>query len=156
YSGHPGAGAEIVASESDNDDEALVAALWHDTVEDTRVCREHITEKFNDTVAHLIDGVTKISGIFKSRDTKQAETFMKLLLSMAEDIRVVLIKFADRLHNMRTIQHLPREKQLQKATETMELYAPLAHRFGLFNIKSELEDLCFRVIDPNSFKFISR
>jgi GTP pyrophosphokinase/guanosine-3',5'-bis(diphosphate) 3'-pyrophosphohydrolase len=100
--------------------------------------------------------VTKISGVFKSRNTKQAETFMKMLLSMAEDIRVVLIKFADRLHNMRTIQHLPREKQMQKATETMELYAPLAHRFGLFNIKSELEDLCFKVIDPNSYKFIAR
>src|SRR5699024_1670658 len=143
YYYHPVAVAKIVASEINIDDVSVVAALLHDTVEDTKVTLEHIREKFNDTVAHLIDGVTKISGIFKSRDTKQAETFMKLLLSMAEDIRVVLIKFADRLHNMRTIQHLPREKQLQKATETMELYAPLAHRFGLFNIKSELEDLCF-------------
>lgn len=156
YYYHPVAVAKIVASEINIDDVSVVAALLHDTVEDTEVTLEHIKEKFNDTVAHLIDGVTKISGVFKSRDTKQAETFMKLLLSMAEDIRVVLIKFADRLHNMRTIQHLPREKQLQKATETMELYAPLAHRFGLFNIKSELEDLCFKVIDPNSFKFISR
>src|SRR5699024_2833607 len=108
------------------------------------------------TVAHIIDGVTKISGVFKSRNTKQAETFMKLLLSMAEDIRVVLIKFADRLHNMRTIKYLGREKQLKIATETIDLYAPLAHRFGLFKIKNELEDLCFKVIDPNSYKFISR
>jgi GTP pyrophosphokinase/guanosine-3',5'-bis(diphosphate) 3'-pyrophosphohydrolase len=153
---HPVSVAKIVASEINIDDVSVVAALLHDTVEDTAVTLDDIEEKFGEIVAHLIDGVTKISGVFKSRDTKQAETFMKLLLSMAEDIRVVLIKFADRLHNMRTIQHLPREKQLQKATETMELYAPLAHRFGLFNMKSELEDLCFKVIDPNSYKFISR
>ncbi|HKK46637.1 MAG TPA: bifunctional (p)ppGpp synthetase/guanosine-3',5'-bis(diphosphate) 3'-pyrophosphohydrolase [Balneolaceae bacterium] len=156
YYFHPVAVAKIVASEINIDDVSVVAALLHDTVEDTEVTLKDIEDKFGDIVAHLIDGVTKISGVFKSRNTKQAETFMKLLLSMAEDIRVVLIKFADRLHNMRTIQHLPREKQMQKATETMELYAPLAHRFGLFNIKSELEDLCFKVIDPNSYKFIAR
>ena len=156
YYYHPVAVAKIVASEINIDDVSVVASLLHDTVEDTEVTLDDIEEKFGDIVAHLIDGVTKISGVFKSRNTKQAETFMKMLLSMAEDIRVVLIKFADRLHNMRTIQHLPREKQMQKATETMELYAPLAHRFGLFNIKSELEDLCFKVIDPNSYKFIAR
>lgn len=156
YYYHPVSVAKIVASEINIDDVSVVAALLHDTVEDTEVTLDDIRDQFGDVVAHLIDGVTKISGVFKSRDTKQAETFMKLLLSMAEDIRVVLMKFADRLHNMRTIQHLPREKQLQKASETMELYAPLAHRFGLFNIKSELEDLCFKVIDPNSYKFIAR
>lgn len=156
YYHHPVTVAKIVASEINIDDVSVVASLLHDTVEDTEVTLDDIEEMFGDTVSHLIDGVTKISGVFKSRNTKQAETFMKLLLSMAEDIRVVLIKFADRLHNMRTIQHLPREKQMQKATETMELYAPLAHRFGLFNIKSELEDLCFKVMDPNSYKFISR
>ncbi|HBQ59548.1 MAG TPA: RelA/SpoT family protein, partial [Balneolaceae bacterium] len=101
-------------------------------------------------------GVTKITGVFKSRDSKQAEAFMKLLLTMAEDIRVVLIKFADRLHNMRTIQHLKREKQIKIASETMDLYAPLAHRFGLFRIKNELEDLCFKTIDPTSYKFVAR
>lgn len=156
YYYHPVAVAEIVASEINIDDVSVVASLLHDTVEDTKVTLDDINKHFGDTVAPIIDGVTKISGIFKSRNTKQAETFMKLLLSMAEDIRVVLIKFADRLHNMRTIQHLSREKQLQIATETLELYAPLAHRFGLFNIKNELEDLCFKVIDPNSFKFITR
>ncbi len=156
YYYHPVAVAKIVAAEINIDDVSVVASLLHDTVEDTEVTLDDIKEKFGDTVSHLIDGVTKISGVFKSRNTKQAETFMKMLLSMAEDIRVVLIKFADRLHNMRTIQHLPREKQMQKATETMELYAPLAHRFGLFNIKSEFEDLCFKVIDPNSYKFIAR
>lgn len=153
---HPLAVAGIVASEINIDHVSVVASLLHDTVEDTDVTLEDIEEQFGEIVSHLIDGVTKISGVFKSRDTKQAETFMKMLLSMAEDIRVVLIKFADRLHNMRTIQHLPREKQMQVATETMELYAPLAHRFGLFNIKSELEDLCFKVIDPNSYKFLAR
>ena len=156
YYYHPVEVAKIVASEINIDDVSVAAALLHDTVEDTSVTLEDIEKQFGETVSHLIDGVTKISGVFKSRDTKQAETFMKLLLSMAEDIRVVLIKFADRLHNMRTIQHLPREKQLQIAKETMELYAPLAHRFGLFNIKSEFEDLCFKVIDPNSYKFIAR
>lgn len=156
YYYHPVAVAEIVASEITIDDVSVIASLLHDTVEDTKVTLDDIEVLFGEDVAHIIDGVTKISGVFKSRNTKQAETFMKLLLSMAEDIRVVLIKFADRLHNMRTIQHLPREKQLQIATETIELYAPLAHRFGLFNIKNELEDLCFKVIDPNSFKFISR
>lgn len=156
YYYHPVAVAEIIASEITIDDVSVIASLLHDTVEDTEVTLDDIEALFGENVAHIIDGVTKISGVFKSRNTKQAETFMKLLLSMAEDIRVVLIKFADRLHNMRTIQHLSREKQLQIATETIELYAPLAHRFGLFNIKNELEDLCFKVIDPNSFKFISR
>lgn len=156
YYYHPVEVAKIMAADFTIDDESVAAALLHDTVEDTVVTLSDIEEMFGETVAHLIDGVTKITGVFENRDSKQAETFMKLLLSMAEDIRVVLIKFADRLHNMRTISHLPRQKQLKKATETMELYAPLAHRFGLFKIKNEFEDLCFKVIDPNSFKFIAR
>ncbi|MEX0822899.1 MAG: bifunctional (p)ppGpp synthetase/guanosine-3',5'-bis(diphosphate) 3'-pyrophosphohydrolase [Balneolaceae bacterium] len=153
---HPVEVAKIMAEEFTIDDESVVAALLHDTVEDTKVTLDGIEELFGDTVRHLIDGLTKITGVFENRDTKQAETFMKLILSMAEDVRVVLIKFADRLHNMRTISHLSRERQLKKATETMELYAPLAHRFGLFKIKNEFEDLCFKVIDPNSYKFIVR
>jgi GTP diphosphokinase / guanosine-3',5'-bis(diphosphate) 3'-diphosphatase len=153
---HPLEVAKIVASDLTIDDESVAAALLHDTVEDTSVTLDDIQKLFGETVAHIIDGVTKITGVFASRDTKQAETFMKMLLSMAEDIRVVLIKFADRLHNMRTIHHLPREKQLKIATETMELYAPLAHRFGLFNVKNEFEDLCFKVMDPNSYRFIAR
>jgi len=156
YYRHPVEVARIIVEDFNIDDESVVAALLHDTVEDTDVSLDDIRTIFGDTVAQLIDGLTKISGVFESHDTKQAETFMKLLLSMAEDIRVVLIKFADRLHNMRTIKHLPRQKQLKKASETMELYAPLAHRFGLFKIKNELEDLCFKVIDPNSYKFIAR
>jgi len=103
---HPLEVSIIVASEMNIDSVSVAAALLHDTVEDTDVTLEDIKETFGATVAHLIDGVTKISGVFKSRDTKQAETFMKLLLSMAEDLRVVLIQFADRLHEMRTIEHL--------------------------------------------------
>ncbi len=156
YYYHPVEVAKIVAQEINIDDISVISALLHDTVEDTDVTLEEIRFWFGDEVAVIIDGVTKIAGVFKSRDSKQAEAFMKLLLSMAEDIRVILIKFADRLHNMRTIQHLRREKQIQIASETMELYAPLAHRFGLFNIKNELEDLCFKAIDPTSFKFIAR
>jgi len=153
---HPLEVAKIMAEDFNIDDVSVAAALLHDTVEDTDVTLEMIEELFGGVVAHLIDGLTKIIGVFENKNTKQAETFMKLLLSMAEDIRVVLIKFADRLHNMRTIKHLPRQKQLSIAAETMELYAPLAHRFGLFKMKNELEDLCFKVIDPNSYKFLAR
>ncbi len=156
YYYHPVEVAKIVAQEINIDDISVIAALLHDTVEDTDVTLEDINFWFGEEVGVIIDGVTKIAGVFKSRDSKQAEAFMKLLLSMAEDIRVILIKFADRLHNMRTIQHLRREKQIQIASETMTLYAPLAHRFGLFGIKNELEDLCFKTIDPTSFKFIAR
>lgn len=156
YYYHPVEVAKIVASEINIDDISVIASLLHDTVEDTDVNLDDIRYWFGDEVALIIDGVTKITGVFKSRDSKQAEAFMKLLLTMAEDIRVVLIKFADRLHNMRTIQHLKREKQIKIASETMDLYAPLAHRFGLFRIKNELEDLCFKTLDPTSFKFVAR
>ena len=156
YYMHPLEVAYIIAREIGMDDVSIVAALLHDTVEDTSVSLEDIRMEFGPTVSHLIDGLTKISGVFKTKGTKQAETFMKLLITMAEDLRVVLIKFADRLHNMRTLYHLPKAKQLTIATETMELYAPLAHRFGLFKIKSELEDLSFKALDPNGFKFIAR
>ena len=156
YYYHPVEVAKIVASEINIDDVSVIASLLHDTVEDTDVNLDDIRYWFGEEVAVIIDGVTKITGVFKSRDSKQAEAFMKLLLTMAEDIRVVLIKFADRLHNMRTIQHLKREKQIKIASETMDLYAPLAHRFGLFRIKNELEDLCFKTIDPTSYKFVAR
>lgn len=153
---HPLEVAKIVAEDLAIDDVSVAAALLHDTVEDTSVSVEDIRTLFGDSVAHLIDGVTKIEGVFANRHAKQAEAFMKMLLSMADDIRVVLIKFADRLHNIRTLQHLPREKQLKIASETLDLYAPLAHRFGLFKIKNEFEDLCFKLLDPNSYNFIAR
>ncbi|MEX0778809.1 MAG: bifunctional (p)ppGpp synthetase/guanosine-3',5'-bis(diphosphate) 3'-pyrophosphohydrolase [Balneolales bacterium] len=152
---HPLEVATIVVREIGMDDVSVATALLHDTVEDTSVKLEDIEQEFGSSVAYLIDGLTKISGVIK-KSVKQAETFLKLLLSMAQDLRVVLIKFADRLHNMRTIQHVPRKKQLAIATETMELYAPLAHRFGLYRIKSELEDLSFKVMDPTGYNFISR
>ncbi len=153
---HPIEVSIIVAKEIGIDDVSVAAALLHDTVEDTPITLADIEKYFDPTVTHLIDGLTKISGVFKNRNTKQAEAFMKLLLSMSEDLRVVLIKFADRLHNMRTIQHLVREKQIVIASETIELYAPLAHRFGLYKLKSELEDLSFKVLDPTGYRFIAR
>lgn len=156
YYFHPLEVAHIVIKEMSLDDVSVAAALLHDTVEDTSISLEDIQHEFGDVVAHLIDGMTKISGVLKSRESKQAETFMKLLMSMAEDLRVVLIKFSDRLHNMRTLKHLPKPKQIKIANETLELYAPLAHRFGLFRLKSELEDLSFRAIDSQGYRFISR
>jgi GTP diphosphokinase / guanosine-3',5'-bis(diphosphate) 3'-diphosphatase len=153
---HPLEVAYIIAREIGLDDVSIVAALLHDTVEDTSVSLEEIRTEFGSTVVHLIDGLTKISGVFKTKGAKQAETFMKLLITMAEDLRVVLIKFADRLHNMRTLHHLPKAKQLTIATETMELYAPLPIALVCFKIKSELEDLSFKALDPNGFKFIAR
>ncbi|MDR9387668.1 MAG: bifunctional (p)ppGpp synthetase/guanosine-3',5'-bis(diphosphate) 3'-pyrophosphohydrolase [Balneolaceae bacterium] len=156
YYHHPLEVAKIVASDLSIDGESVVAALIHDTVEDTHVTLDDVRDVFGPTVANLIDGVTKIEGVFKNRQSKQAETFMKLILSMADDIRVVLIKFADRLHNIRTLQYLPREKQMKIASETLDLYAPLAHRFGLYQIKNEFEDLCFKLLDPNSYNFVAR
>jgi GTP pyrophosphokinase/guanosine-3',5'-bis(diphosphate) 3'-pyrophosphohydrolase len=105
-------------------------------------------------MANIIDGLTKIEGVFTSQKLGQAENVRKLMLSMATDLRVILVKFADRLHNMRTIEALPRKKQLRKASETLNLFAPLAHRFGLFPIKSELEDLCFEILDPEAYAHI--
>lgn len=153
---HPVAVAEIITDEIGMDDVSVAAALLHDTVEDTEVSLDDIEQEFGTTVRKLIDGLTKISGVFKSKGVKQAETFMKLLMYMAEDLRVVLIKFADRLHNMRTLHHLPTHKKVAIATETLELYAPLAHRFGLHRLKSELEDLSFKTTDPNGYHFIAR
>lgn len=153
---HPVAVAQIITDEIGMDDVSVAAALLHDTVEDTEVSLDDIEQEFGTTVRKLIDGLTKISGVFKSKGVKQAETFMKLLMYMAEDLRVVLIKFADRLHNMRTLHHLPTHKKVAIATETLELYAPLAHRFGLHRLKSELEDLSFKTTDPNGYHFIAR
>lgn len=153
---HPLEVAHIVVKDMSLDDVSVAAALLHDTVEDTHINLEDIKVEFGPIVAHLIDGMTKISGVIKSTETRQAETFLKLLMSMADDIRVVLIKFADRLHNMRTLKHLPKPKQIKIASETLELYAPLAHRFGLFKVKSEYEDLCFKAVDPQGYRFITR
>lgn len=144
YFHHPYEVALIIAREITLDDISVASALLHDVVEDTRFELKAIREEFGDTIADIIDGATKISDIFRSHEITQAENYRKMLLSMVDDIRVMLIKFADRLHNMRTLEFLPSEKQQRLAKETLDIYAPFAHRFGLAKIKWELEDLSFK------------
>lgn len=141
YIYHPIAVAHICAEEMGLGATGIVCALLHDTVEDTDVTLEDIKGLFGDKVAQIIDGLTKISGVIDNTSSIQAENFRKVLLTMSEDIRVILIKLADRLHNMRTLNHMKRDKQMKIASETLFLYAPLAHRLGLNTIKTELEDL---------------
>jgi GTP diphosphokinase / guanosine-3',5'-bis(diphosphate) 3'-diphosphatase len=130
---------------------SIVAGLLHDTLEDCGLNREEVENKFGKEIAHLVDGVTKIGKIeFKTHEEKQAENFRKMILSMSEDIRVILIKLADRLHNMRTLEHLPEDKQRRIAQETLDIYAPLANRLGIGWMKTELEDLCFRYLQPET------
>jgi len=134
-------------------DVAVAAALLHDVVEDTDIAVEDIAREFGDTIANLVNGVTKIPELkYESLEKKQAENFHKMLLSMSQDLRVILIKFADRLHNMRTIGYLPRKNQERIAYETLDVYAPLAHRLGIHQIKWELEDLAFKVLEPRTYK----
>jgi GTP diphosphokinase / guanosine-3',5'-bis(diphosphate) 3'-diphosphatase len=139
------------------DTETLCAALLHDTVEDTSANLEEIREEFGEEVAQLVDGVTKLTGIaFDSRDERQAENYRKMMVAMATDVRVILIKLADRLHNMRTLGALPKQKQLAKSRETLEIYAPLAHRLGIHAIKWELEDLAFATLHPRKYTEIKQ
>jgi GTP pyrophosphokinase len=134
------------------DTETLCAALLHDTVEDTSASLEEVRETFGEEVAALVDGVTKLTGItFQSRDEAQAENYRKMMVAMATDIRVILIKLADRLHNMRTISGLAKQKQIEKAKETLDIYAPLAHRLGIHAMKWELEDLAFQTLHPRKY-----
>lgn len=143
--------AMIVAREVRLDDVSVMAALLHDVVEDTDFSLKDISEEFGQDVANIVDGVTKITDVFKSHEVRQAASYRKLLLSMVNDVRVILVKFADRLHNMRTLQYLKPAKQERIARETMEIYAPFAHRFGLGNIKWELEDLSFKYLNREAF-----
>ncbi|MFQ5751383.1 MAG: HD domain-containing protein, partial [bacterium] len=130
----------------------IVGGLLHDVVEDTGINIEEVQEKFGTDVALLVDGVTKISELrFDSLEQRQAENFRKMIISMVKDIRVILIKFADRLHNMRTIEYLPRKKQERIAIETRDVYAPLAHRLGIAKIKWELEDLILKTLEPDTY-----
>ncbi|MCB0865303.1 MAG: bifunctional (p)ppGpp synthetase/guanosine-3',5'-bis(diphosphate) 3'-pyrophosphohydrolase [Solirubrobacterales bacterium] len=139
------------------DTETLCAALLHDTVEDTSASLEDVAASFGEPVAHLVDGVTKLTGItFESRDESQAENYRKMMVAMAADVRVILIKLADRLHNMRTLGALPKQKQVAKSRETLEIYAPLAHRLGIHAIKWELEDLAFQVLHPRKYDEIKK
>jgi GTP pyrophosphokinase len=137
------------------DTETLCAALLHDTVEDTSASIEEVRERFGDQIAAIVDGVTKLTGItFQSRDEAQANNYRKMMVAMATDVRVILIKLADRLHNMRTIDAMPKQKQQEKARETIEIYAPLAHRLGIHAIKWELEDLAFATLHPRKYQEI--
>ena len=130
----------------------LAAALLHDVVEDTDATSEEIAQRFGEDVRLLVDGVTKLSKIqFASREEAEAENYRKMILSMAQDIRVIVIKLADRLHNMRTLSYLGKQKQIQKAKETLEVYAPIAHRLGIHSIKWELEDLAFVTLYPRKY-----
>ena len=145
---HPLATAEIVA-EIGLDEDSLCAALLHDCIEDTAATREDIEKLFGKDVAEIVEGVTKLSRVpYSNKEEEQMENLRKMLMAMAKDIRVILIKIADRLHNMRTIEHLSPEKQREKALETMEMYAPIAHRLGMQKIKWELEDLSIWYLDP--------
>jgi guanosine-3',5'-bis(diphosphate) 3'-pyrophosphohydrolase len=148
YLVHP-LGVALVLAEMKMDPVAIAAGLLHDSVEDTSVTVVDIRKEFGEQVAHIVEGVTKISAIdFASREEQQAENLRKMMLAMVDDIRVVLIKLADRLHNMRTLEHLPPERQQKIAKETLEIYAPIAHRLGMGKIRGELEDLGFLYVDP--------
>ncbi|PWK77924.1 GTP pyrophosphokinase [Mucilaginibacter oryzae] len=154
YIYHPIAVAQIAAEEIGLGTTSIVCALLHDVVEDTSVTLDEIEMEFGKKVAKIIDGLTKISGVFDTNSSLQAENFRKMLLTLADDVRVILIKLADRLHNMRTMEFMPRDKQLKLSSETVYLYAPLAHRLGLYAIKSELEDLSMKYMERETYQFI--
>lgn len=156
YIYHPIAVAHIAADEIGLGPTSIACALLHDVVEDTDITLDDIERDFGKKVAKIIDGLTKISGVFDTNSSLQAENFRKMLLTMADDVRVILIKLADRLHNMRTMEFMPRDKQLKLSSETIYLYAPLAHRLGLYAIKSELEDLSMKYMEPETYQFIKK
>lgn len=153
---HPYEVASIVAKEIPLDDITVAAALLHDVVEDTKFTYEDVKAEFGETIADIVDGATKIEGMFENYEAKQVENYRKMLLSMSNDIRVILVKFADRLHNMKTLEYLNPERQVRMARETMEIYAPLAHRLGLSRVKTEFEDMAFKYLDRQSYKEISK
>src|ERR1700704_1864276 len=149
---HPLAVAEFLV-ELKLDAVAVAAGLLHDVVEDTLTSIERIQELFGPEVAHVVEGVTKISAIpFSSSEERQAEHFRKMLLAMVDDIRVILVKLADRLHNMRTLNHLPEERRIKIAQETRDIYAPIANRLGMSKVKNELEELSFRYLEPQAYE----
>src|SRR5260221_1694545 len=151
---HP-VGAARICAELRLDEQTIAAALLHDVVEDTETDIEDVRQEFGDEIARLVEGVTKLTRIsFQSREQAEAENYRKMIVAMSEDVRVILIKLADRLHNMRTIEYLGKQKQIQKAKETLEVYAPLAHRLGIHALKWELEDLSFQTLHPRKFEEI--
>ena len=152
---HPCAVANILM-EMGLDASVIAAALLHDVIEDTEATAEDIKREFGDEVLDLVSGVTKLEKIvFKSKEDAEAENFRRIFVAMAKDVRVIIIKLADRLHNMRSLNFLSHERQQRMASETLEMYAPLAGRLGISQIKCELEDLCLKYIDPEGYEFLS-
>ena len=152
---HPIAVAQIVAKDIGLGATSITCALLHDVVEDTDYTLDDIEKMFNPKVRQIIDGLTKISDLGEQDASIQAENFRKMLLTLSDDVRVILIKLADRLHNMQTLDSMPRHKQQKIGSETLYIYAPLAHRLGLYSIKTELEDLGLKFTNPDIFKSIS-
>lgn len=153
---HPIAVAMICVEEIGLGVRSTICALLHDTVEDTDITLEDVEREFGTEIARIVDGLTKISNVIDTNTSQQAENFKKILLTLTDDPRVILIKLADRLHNMRTLDHMKREKQLKIASETVWVYAPLAHRMGLYNIKTELEDLSMKYLEPEAYREIAK
>ncbi|RZJ26600.1 MAG: bifunctional (p)ppGpp synthetase/guanosine-3',5'-bis(diphosphate) 3'-pyrophosphohydrolase, partial [Flavobacterium sp.] len=155
YIFHPIAVAKIVASEIGLGATSIAAALMHDVVEDTHYTVHDIEKEFNPKVAQIVEGLTKIAQVKKDMNiSMQAENFRKMLLTLNDDVRVILIKIADRLHNMQTMESMPEYKQVKIASETLYIYAPLAHRLGLYNIKNQLEDLGLKYTEPEVYRDI--
>lgn len=152
---HPIAVATICVEEIGLGVRSTICALLHDTVEDTDITLEVIEREFGPEIAKIVDGLTKIANVIDTNLSQQAENFRKILITLTDDPRVILIKLADRLHNMRTLESMRREKQLKIASETVYVYAPLAHRMGLYNIKTELEDLAMKYLEPDSYRYIA-
>jgi len=153
---HPLAVSTICVEEIGLGVRSSICALLHDTVEDTDITLEDVEREFGNEIARIVDGLTKISNVIDVNASAQAENFKKILLTLTDDPRVILIKLADRLHNMRTLESMKREKQLKIASETVYVYAPLAHRMGLYNIKTEMEDLAMKYMEPETYKEIAR
>src|SRR5665213_1698383 len=152
---HPLAVAMICVEEIGLGVRSTICALLHDTVEDTDLTLDDLQREFGSEIAKIVDGLTKISNVLDANSSKQAENFKKILLTLTDDPRVILIKLADRLHNMRTLDSMKRDKQLKISSETVYVFAPLAHRMGLYNIKTEMEDLAMKYMEPEEYKEIA-
>src|SRR6056297_889668 len=146
----------LILADLNMDESTIAAGLLHDVLEDTIVEYEELKDQFGEEIANLVDGVTKLSKVkYKTKEERQAESLRKMVIAMSKDIRVIIIKLADRLHNINTLEYMPVSKQKEKAVETMEIYAPIASRLGMASIKWELEDLSLKYIDPEGYKDIS-